>query len=90
MKTIWKYILEEEDINSIMMPKGANPISAQVQHNKICLWAIVETKNDLEDRLFFLATTGNPMIDNGLTMNFIDTIQLYGGDVVCHLFEMKE
>jgi hypothetical protein len=58
-KTIWKYTLNQPDVNKIEMPKGAEILSVQLQDGKICLWALLDPEAEKEIRSFGLIGTGN-------------------------------
>jgi len=38
-KTTWKYPLEITDEQNLMMPEGAEILTAQMQGGTLCLWA---------------------------------------------------
>lgn len=40
-RTIWKYPLAITDTQNVMMPEGAEILSAQMQGDTLCLWALV-------------------------------------------------
>lgn len=93
MKTIYKYNLTMGFINVMKLPKNASVISVQVQNNKPILWAMVETENELEDRVFIMLTTGSSIgeqVDGHL--EHLGTVQLedeYDGSIfVGHYFEV--
>ncbi len=58
MKTIHKYTFKIEDEVSIEMPKGARILSVQCQDDIPVMWALVDTENELETRLFNIFGTG--------------------------------
>lgn len=80
MKKIFKYAFN----GIVELPKGAEIISAQEQHGKIQIWAIVDPSAETEKRLFALYGTGHEMDDR--SQKFIATIQR--GEFVWHLFEV--
>ena len=87
MKTVWKFPLDTDDHNVLVMPVGSVILSVQVQHGRIQLWALCDpNEKDQEERHFRLAGTGHPIKDN--IKSFIGTVQLLGGDFVVHLFEV--
>lgn len=87
-KTIWKFELTDGYKQSIAMPKDAEILSVQQQHDVICIWALVDTSNELENRLFELYMTGeNIYYDMGIERKHISTLQRYDGNLVIHLFE---
>lgn len=88
MKTIWKYELPYEDNFSIQMPKAAKILDVQVQHEKPCIWALVDDYADTETRTFFLFGTGHPV--KPFNVKYIGTFQMKGGALVYHLFELDD
>lgn len=42
MKTIWKFQIPVADDQTIEIPRGAIALSAHMQDNQICLWALVD------------------------------------------------
>lgn len=89
MRTVYKYPIDLTDTFTLELPKGAQVLSVQMQGATPCLWALVDTKAEAERRTFRLAGTGHP-IDESLELRFVSTFQLYGGDLVFHVFEVVE
>jgi hypothetical protein len=87
---IWKYELIVEDYNTILLPKGAKPLSVQVQGNgtdHVRIWCLIDpTEEENEERIFRITGTGHPIKDENLI--YIDTFQLYNGEFVGHVFEV--
>ncbi len=86
--TVYKYLVPLEDEPVLELPKGAQVLSFQVQHERMVLYALVNPDARHEKRRFRLAGTGHP-IDAELPLRFIGTVQLHGGALVFHLFEIK-
>ncbi len=90
MKAIWKYDLVAEDYNAVLLPKGAKPLSVQVQGSNsdhVRMWCLIDPdEKETEERIFRIAGTGHPIKDENLV--FIDTFQLYDGTFVGHVFEV--
>lgn len=85
---IWKYSLRQQPVQSIQMPEGAKVLCVQTQGNQPNLWALVDEKKDpTVTRKFAVHGTGNPMAD-GDPGTYVGTFQLYGGDLVFHVFEV--
>jgi hypothetical protein len=76
---IYKYEID----TIVVMPKGAEILSVQMQHSKPHLWAIVNDNNELEERIFNIVGTGWEMDFNN--NKYIDTFQ--DGNLVWHVFE---
>lgn len=87
MKAIWKYTVPIQDVFSFSMPDGAQVLTVQMQDGLPQLWAVVDTDNPCVDRWFRLGGTGHPLGDDGL--RYIGTVQLDGGALVFHLFEIE-
>lgn len=76
------------------MPSGAKILTAQVQNDTLCLWAIVPVDHNFrfDSRIICVVGTGNVMPEPSaphLTLNYIATAQQYGGGLVWHVFEEK-
>ena len=85
MKTIWKYQLEITDEQSLMMPEGAKILTAQIQQETLCLWALVDPIIPKQLRKIEIIGTGNPIYD--LERKYISTVQMAAGKLIFHLFE---
>lgn len=84
--TIWKYSLDAEDIQTLMMPEGAQILTAQMQGNALCLWAMVNPEKAKEKREIEVFGTGHPGSD-AVPRRYIGTVQMQGGALVWHIFE---
>ena len=85
MKTIWKYHITYGQ-NEYEMPKDAKILSAQLQHNEFCVWALVDPEKEKEIRTIEIFGTGLPFNVSDGKYKFIDTIQ--HGWFVGHIFEI--
>jgi len=88
MKKVYKYRLEIKDEQTLELPEGAEILTVQSQLGMACLWALVDPERKKEKRIFRIAGTGHP-IDDNKKYKYIDTFQLYGGDLIFHVFENK-
>ena len=86
MKTIWKFPLEGARLQKVIMPKDAEILSAQLQHDSLYMWARVEISDEHEVREIATYGTGHEMID--APQRFIDTFQVSNGRLVFHVFEI--
>ena len=90
MKTIWKFTIKHLDAEIVLrMSNGAEILTVQVQHNQICIWAIVDPSAPLVQRYFYITGTGHPLRENITKYKYIGTFQLNNGALVLHLFEDK-
>jgi len=86
-KRIWKYQLEVVDVQNILMPKGAEILTIQVQYGEPCLWALVDPKEEVEKRTIEIFGTGNPISVDMEMRKYISTFNLLDGGLVFHAFE---
>jgi len=89
MATVFKYELEVTDRQAVLLPPNAVILSAQVQHGKVCLWVNLES-DELHlsgPRDIRIYGTGHPIAES---LRFIDTVQLSGGSLVFHVFEVND
>ena len=91
MKTIWKYSLETTDLQIVEMPLGAKILSVQVQHEKPCLWCLVNPDDNsvIIKREIHIVGTGHEIDWSGLQADYIGSYQLQEGQFVGHVFELK-
>jgi len=87
MKKIFKYPLEITDTQFVELPLGAEILTAQMQGDQLCLWAMVNTSPDAitKNRRIEIIGTGNPVPTGDL--KYISTFQVYGGGLIFHVFE---
>jgi len=79
-----------EDYFSLKLPKGAKILTVQVQRDKPQLWALVNPKSPAETRNFRLVGTGHLIKESEENLNYIGTFQLFNGDFIGHLFEIRK
>ena len=87
MKTIWKYEVRIDGVFKLTMPKGAEIIAFQTLHGAPTIWAIVNTEEELTERVFSIRGTGHPFV--GKSGKYLGTIQVSGGSLIWHLFEIE-
>lgn len=86
--TVWKCLLNIEDEHVLEIPSPAITLSFQVQNGALVLWFLVNPELGKVTKVFRLAGTGH-QINNSLSeLEYIDTVQLKGGKLVYHLFEI--
>jgi len=86
MKTIYKYNLEITDRQIVEMPYNSEIIAVKNQGDDLCLWAIVETENEVRPTYEIeIYGTGHPM-DKDIFTEFIETCVMPNG-LVWHVFK---
>jgi hypothetical protein len=86
MSRVFKYEVPVADSFHIDMPANAQVLTVQIQKEKVCIWALVEDGNPLTRRAFRMAGTGH-LIDKAWQLCYF---QLLSGDLVFHVFEVKD
>jgi hypothetical protein len=88
MRTVYKYPLTGPGFaDGIELPMGAQVLDAQYQGGKIVLWALVDTYESTERRLFIVTGTGHSL-NYGEGLVHVSTVQ--DGGLVWHVFEIRE
>ncbi|WP_299078016.1 hypothetical protein [uncultured Paraglaciecola sp.] len=85
MKTIYKYTLERTDWQEVAIPDDARVLSVMVQGGEICVWAEVDTENELRNWGFWVVGTGNPIPEN-CTNNGNHIGSVIDGPFVWHIY----
>lgn len=88
MLKIWKYEMIVDDYQNFEIPKNGKVLSFQVQHGVPCIWVLVDPSQPKVTRYFKMAGTGHPISESIETMDFIGTLQMSGGVLIWHLFEL--
>jgi hypothetical protein len=90
MITIYKYKVENPQHCLIKMPENARLLSAGIQNDVICIWAVVDTAKPEENRFFSAYNTGGADIKHNRgyqdSYKFIGTVTTSNG-IVWHVFE---
>ena len=89
MQAIWKYEVPVTDGSDIDMPAGAKVLTVQVQHQRLCLWVIVNPASPVETRRFKVIGTGHEHDECLTALTYIGTAQMAGGALVWHVFEER-
>ena len=89
MRSIWKFKLNPAE-QFVHMPRGARVLSAGVQGNDICVWAVVDPEAEKCLRAIKVYPTGSfmPPADNIDSAVFVGTVFL--GWLVFHVFDSGE
>lgn len=90
-KVIWKFPIETTDKQEISIPKGANILCVQTQFNEPNIWAYVNPKAPLENRIIEVFGTGHPINESDdINRRYIGTYQTDGGNFVFHVWERND
>ena len=88
-KSVWKWVLTENDLSTVAMPVGAEILSVHEQMGNVCLWALVDLDEDRRrERTFRIAGTGH-VIANCKKLDYIGSVHFMGGSLVFHVFEVR-
>ena len=87
MKTIWKFELTPNRIQSVPLPTGAQILTVQTKgDNAPLLWALVDPEMPTQDRYLGIYTTNTAVPDD--PGQYVGSFLLYEGSLEFHLFEM--
>jgi hypothetical protein len=87
METIYKYPLVITGSQEVLLPKGASVLSVGVQHDTICIWALVDPTEPFEPQHLRIFGTGQPIPeDPDELLLFLGTVLTGGGRFVWHVF----
>jgi hypothetical protein len=83
-REIWKFPLQIEHEQCLMMPTNPEYLSAQFQNGQLCVWAMIEPDNLKRQYKFFIVGTGHKVPDN--VGAYIGTVQQLPHNLVWHVF----
>lgn len=88
MKKIYKYPIEIQDEQVVLLPTGAKILTVQTQGGKAFLWAMVNPTmpNDMAVTIRIFGT--GHTIQDADRLEYIGTIQMCGGVLVFHVFKV--
>lgn len=90
---VYKYKLDAVGTQPVELPVGSKILSVQAQFEQLCLWVLVDpaVNKQTEKRVIEIVGTGIPLRElDGLpiTREFLATVQMRGGSLVWHVFEL--
>lgn len=87
MNTIFKWALQETDVQTINVPEGTTFLHVGEQNGVLCLWGMTNMSGGTIPRTIAVVGTGNwaPTIDEA---TYIGTVQMSSG-LVWHVFDQK-
>lgn len=86
MRTIWKYPLSNTMAQDVVLPYGAQILTAQVQRGAIVLWATFDKRDgqlQVKRQIRFILTGDE--VPREIPLQYISTLQI--DDIVIHVFE---
>ena len=87
VKSIWKFALKEDDFQTVSMPPQSKVLTAQVQNENVCIWALVDPNDSQRfDYPVWVHGTGHPVVDAAIQGRYVASVQLEGGALVFHVF----
>lgn len=85
---IWKWKLQVEDSQVVMMPGGAQILDVQMQAGQCCIWALCNPDAEETKRWIAMYAMGHQVPDN--SGEYISTFQMSDGQLVFHAFEIQD
>lgn len=90
MKTVYKFPLMSAQRQPIVLTRGAEVLSAQMQRDVLCLWVLMDPDAVNVEREVTVAGTGHALTNDASKDIFVGTVQMEGGALVFHVFVSKE
>jgi hypothetical protein len=85
--SIYKYVIEVMDEQTILMPDFAEILCVQYQSGiGPCIWAFVNPKEPMKPRKILIHGTGH-LIEDREKLKYLGTFQMNGGILIFHAFE---
>jgi hypothetical protein len=84
MKTIWKFVLDATERQTVTLPAGARVLTVQAQGDTTCLWAEVNREKITEGRSVLVVGTGHGLPSDIAHFDYVGTAQIHGGSLVFH------
>jgi len=89
MKTIWKFELTPNRVQSVPLPSGAQILTVQARNDSAPLmWVLADPDLPPRERYLGIYTTNTAVPDD--PGRYIGTFVIYDGSLEFHLFEMAE
>ncbi len=89
MKTVFKYGLQFKNFQKIGMFKDAEILKVDLQRNKLCLWALIDTEKEMEQRIFIVIKSGEELPTNRENLHYLNSCFLFKENETNHVFELK-
>lgn len=88
---ITEYEIKITDEQVITMPVGTQIVSTKTKNENVILYTLVdaEQKDVVKDIKFRIHGTGHPIQEDIAEYEFLDTVELYGGSLMFHIFYKK-
>lgn len=87
MRTVHKFNLFGCIETLLSLPIGAEVLCVKEQYGQLVMWVKLDTNNTQEVRRFMIFGTGHE-IPAATRLDYIDTVQLSGDQLVLHVFEV--
>lgn len=88
MLKVFKYPIKPDDYFEVSLPQGSQILTVDNQFENPNIWALVDPEKPMVTRTFRLAGTGHPIDHTQGDLFYHGTIQLMGGALIFHLFEL--
>lgn len=89
MRTVFKYELTpcKNFVSRVAMPQDAEFLHVCAIGDRIFLWAEVDTESSITEYNFDVLATGGEIRDeDGIKINHVGSVIMYGGTLVFHIY----
>lgn len=84
---IYKYVLEEKSEQEIIIPMNGEIISAINLYDTIAVYVLFDEKEEKTEKTWIKVVCTGETTDDMAGWKFINTVQLYGGKLIFHVFK---
>jgi len=90
MKAIYKYELNGDTLQTVLLPADSTVLSVVEQHQDIVMYAVVDVEQENTQEIVFLLLGTGQDFDNTLDgYSFLNTVKLSDGAIMVHVFVEK-
>ena len=82
--TIWKTVLKPADVQDLIVPEGAELLTARDLYGELCVWFKCDPNRPPTTRQVAIVGTGHQAPEDG---RYLGTGFIHGGALVFHIFE---
>jgi hypothetical protein len=85
--TVWKQVLDIADSQELMLPAGAELLTAREQYDAPCVWFRCDPNAPKTPRTIIMAGTGHQHVPSPEQGRYVGSCSLRGGGLIFHVFE---
>lgn len=88
-RSVYKYPIEIDDTQTLILPRGAEILSVINQFEEVCIYALVDTETDETEKYSLQCYGTGHTIRHDSSYKFLGTVSMHSGHFVLHVFYKK-